>query len=381
MNKEMIPLAVPDLRGREREYLLQCVDDNWVSSAGPHVTAFEAQLANLTGRHFAVATTNGTTALQLALAGLEIGAGDHVLIPDWTFAATANAVYHAGATPYFVDVERETWTLDPDLVDRVLGDAGQSIAAVICVHTLGHPARMDALMAVCRKYDVPLIEDASGAIGSTCNGAPVGSFGTAACFSFNGNKLVTAGGGGMIVTDDETLANRARHLSTQARVGNAYQHDAVGWNYRMTNVNAAIGLAQMERLEEMVACKRRIAAEYDAVFGGFEFLQLMPRAAWADTNFWLYSLLLPGTREAGELVEFLGARQIQARIFWESLSAQTPYADAPKCLSGVSTDISGRVVSLPCSTQLDATAQARVTAAVIDWINTQATRRNRSSGA
>jgi perosamine synthetase len=369
-----IPLAVPDLGGREREYLLHCVDDNWVSSAGPFVNEFEAQMAALTNRQAAVATTNGTAALHLALVALGIGVGDEVIVPDWTFAATANAVFHAGATPHFADIDAATWTLDPGIVSDVLGRSGNSVKAVICVHALGHPADVAPLSEICRAHGIPLIEDASGAIGSRYRDAPVGSFGTAACFSFNGNKLVTAGGGGMIVTDDRRLADKARHLSTQARAGTAYLHDAVGWNYRMTNVNAAIGLAQLERLTQMAARKRGIAGRYDSALSGLPALKRMPQANWAFHNCWLYSLLLPDNATADDLVAYLSSINIEARTFWQSLSAQAPYRPAPKTLAGVSRDISGRVVSLPCSSHLTADDQQRVIEGVIVWSGQAAAR-------
>lgn len=370
---EMIPLAIPDLRGRESEYLAKCVADNWVSSAGPYVTEFEEQIASVTGRKHAVAMVNGTTALQLALEVAGVARGDAVIVPDWTFAATANAVIHAGAIPVFVDVTWESWTLDPALAAAAIARfSDRKIAAIVAVHSLGHPADIDSLNDVATSHGIPLIEDAAGAIGTLYKGRPAAGLADLATLSFNGNKLVTAGGGGMVLTDDAQQATRARHLSSQARVGARYQHDAVGYNYRMTNVNAAIGLAQVERLEEMIAIKRAIASRYDTALAGRDDISPMPRCAWATINGWLYSVLCGSVTDADSLIRHMQDSRIQARSFWESLSAQPPYATYPKHLSGVSETLSGRVVSLPCSSNLSADQQSRVLDALSSWRGVQA---------
>lgn len=361
-----IPLSIPDLRGREAELLLGCVRDNWVSSAGPQVSAFERSVAALTGRAHAVATVNGTAALHLALLGSGIRPGDSVIVPDWTFAASANAVAHAGATPVFVDVRHEDWALDPALVAEALA-ADRAIRAVIAVDPVGHAADMDALADVCDRAGVTLIEDAAGAIGATYKGRPCGSLGKASIFSFNGNKTVTCGGGGMLVTDDEALARTARHRSTQARLGADYVHDAVGYNYRMTNLNAAVGVAQLERLGEMVAAKRAIAARYDAALAGRSDLRPMPRPAHSLSSCWLYNVRLADETAARSLVAALAANGIEARIFWRSLSAQKPWEKAPRHLDGVSQALSARVVSLPSSSSLPEADQARIVEALGAW--------------
>lgn len=358
-----IPLAVPDLRGRERDYLRQCVDDNWVSSAGPFVVEMEERMAVVAGRRHAVATANGTMAIQLALEALGIGPGDCVVVPDWTFAATANAVYHAGATPYFVDIEPDGWTLDPVLLERVLSET--EIAAVVAVDTLGHCADYDRIRAVAG--DIPVISDAAGAIGARYKDRSAGSSGLCATFSFNGNKTVTAGGGGMVVSDDTALADRIRHLSTQARMGREYEHDAIGHNGRMTNLNAAVGCAQLERLDEMVTAKRAIAARYDAAIAGRRDIAPMPRPAWTQGSCWLYSVRLRKKAAAQSLIDHLAARRIQARSFWRSLLQQSPYRDAASALSGVSESLSGTVVSLPCSSHLGTVEQDRVIEALAAW--------------
>ena len=360
-----IPLAVPDLRGNEAEYLKQCVTGNWVSSAGPFVIEFERRMAELTGAAFAVATSSGTTALKLALVAAGVGPGDLVAIPDWTFAATANAVVHAGAEPLFVDVNASTWTMDPELLAAALRRRGGRIKAIVPVHTLGHPADMNAILQVAAGR--PVIEDAAGAIGALYLGRPVGSLGQAAMFSFNGNKTVTAGGGGMVVTNDERMAKAVRHLSTQARLGGDYRHDRIGFNDRMTNLSAAVGLAQLERLDEMVQSKRRIAAAYDDAVSQRDDVLAMPRANWAESSCWLYSLLTTSAQDAKGLVAALTSQGAEARVFWQSLASQEPYAGFQRELNGTSARLTGCVVSLPCSTHLSEVDQARVIAALAAW--------------
>ena len=366
MNLSRIPLAVPDLRGREAELLVKCVTENWVSSAGPEVTAFEAAIARIAQRKHAVAVVNGTAGLHLALVACGVKLGDHVAVPDWTFAASANAIAHAGAIPHFVDVSESDWAIDPMLLQTAL-EADPLIKAVIAVDPLGHSADFDALLPICRDRGVALVEDSAAAIGATYDGKPCGSLGDISVFSFNGNKTVTAGGGGMVLTDDDTKARFIRHVSTQARPGREYVHDHVGFNYRMTNINAAVGLAQVERLEEMVAAKQAIAARYDAALAGRNGITAMPRPAHSCSTCWLYSVRLPSEAAASNLVETMEKAGIEARIFWRSLAAQRPWAHTPRTLAGRSAALSGTVVSLPCSSSLTEAEQARVLAVLAAW--------------
>jgi dTDP-4-amino-4,6-dideoxygalactose transaminase len=366
---DRIPLAVPDLRGNESAYLARCVEDNWVSSAGPFVTDCENKVAALTGRAHAVATVNGTTALQLALTGAGVKPGEFVVVPDWTFAATANAVCHLGATPIFADVTEESWSLDPAVVARIVDDPPGRIGAVVAVHALGHPADIDPLLSLCRKAAIPLIEDAAGAMGASYKNRPVGGLGDQAIFSFNGNKTVTAGGGGMILTDNEQQAAHLRGLSSQARIGAEYNYSDIGFNFRMTNLNAGVLLAQIERLDEMVREKRRIAENYDTAVAGISDLQPMPRASWAESSCWLYSVRCRADGQAQSLVRHMDGEDIEARIFWRALSGQAPYAHAPRRLTGVAEGLSGTVVSFPSSSSLTEQQQARVIATLGKWRN------------
>jgi perosamine synthetase len=364
-----IPLSIPDLRGREAEYLNQCVVDNWVSSAGPFVTEFEEKMAALTNRRHAVATVNGTASIHLALLAAGVEPGDRVIVPDWTFAASANAVHHAGAEPFLIDVATESWTLDPGLVGEAIAIKGNRIKAIIVVHTLGQSADMDAINNSAK--GLPIIEDAAGAIGADYRNHHVGKDSTLATFSFNGNKTVTAGGGGMVVCDDEDAANRLRHLSTQARIGDKYTHDEIGFNYRMTNLNAAVGLAQLERLQEMVAAKRKIAERYDQVVTERSDLAPMPKAEWADSSCWLYSVLTASPEDAASLIATMTANEIEAREFWRSLSEQGPFKSAPNLLKGISRTLTGRVVSLPCSSHLTTDEQNQVIDCLQNWHGTK----------
>jgi len=361
-----VPLAVPDLRGREAELLAKCVTEGWVSSAGPEVTAFEEALARLTGRRHAIAVVNGTAGLHLALIACGVVRGDHVAIPDWTFAATANAVAHAGAEPHMVDVATADWAIDPELLASAL-ETDSRINAVIAVDPAGHAADFDALRPICERAGVPLIEDAAGAIGATYKGSHCGSLGDISVFSFNGNKTVTAGGGGAVLTDDDDKAALIRHISTQARPGRDYIHDRVGYNYRMTNLNAAVGLAQLERLQAMVAAKRAIAERFDAALTGRTDIRPMPRPSHSEGSCWLYSAVLPNELEAKSLVAHLDTRGIESRIFWRALSGQPPWQHAPTTLEGRSAALSGTIVSLPSSSSLTADEQNRVLIALAQW--------------
>jgi dTDP-4-amino-4,6-dideoxygalactose transaminase len=370
---DTIPLAVPDLRGNEARYLAQCVADNWVSSAGPFVGDFEARMAALAGRRHGVACVNGTAALQIALTGLGIGRGDRVIVPDWTFAATVNAVIHAGAEPVFADISRRDWCLDPDSVEEAVARHGGRLRAAILVDPLGKMAPPETAARLRERHGLVVIEDAAGAIGASRAGASrgrmrAGMLGAAACFSFNGNKTVTAGGGGMIVTDDEALAQRLRHLTTQARTGADYRHDAVGFNFRMTNVNAAIGVAQLERLDEMVAAKRAIAEAYRAAVAGRADIAFMPfDEDGAHDSGWLSAVRVADEPAMRSLVAHLNAAGIAARPFWCALSDQPPYAGYPSVATPVAHALTDTVVTLPSSSHLDPAARERVTAALAAW--------------
>jgi perosamine synthetase len=261
----MIPLSVPNLAGNEWKYIKECLDTNWVSSVGSYVDRFELLLAEFTGAQYAVATSSGTTALHLSLLLAGVQPGDRVLVPNLTFVASANAVRHAGAEPIFVDVDAGTWQMDLDLVENYLGSEQNRarVSAIMPVHVLGNMVDMKRLLALAARYELPVIEDATESLGTTLGGSAAGTFGLVGCLSFNGNKIITTGGGGMILTNDQSLAQRAKHLSTQAKADPIeFYHDEVGYNYRLVNVLAAMGVAQMEQLPGFLARKAEISAFY-----------------------------------------------------------------------------------------------------------------------
>jgi perosamine synthetase len=286
----MIPIAEPSLEGRELEYVTDCIRSGWVSSLGEYVKRFEQDFAAYCGVRYGVATHNGTVALHLALAALGIGPGDEVILPTLTFVATANAVVYTGATPVFVDSEPHTWNIDPEAVTQAITPRTR---AVIAVHLYGHPADMDSLRALTDQHGLTLIEDAAEAHGARYRDRRVGSLSDVATFSFFGNKIITTGEGGMVLTDDSELAERCFFLENQARhKENPYWHPEIGYNYRMTNLQAALGVAQLERIEELIAVRVRNAAYYGHRLTNIAGLNPPPRAQWAENVYWMYTVLV-----------------------------------------------------------------------------------------
>jgi len=366
-----IPLSEPALWGNARRYLEECVETNFVSSVGPFVDRFEREFAAYVGAKFAVACASGTAALHVALRLCGVGPGDQVLVPTLTFVASANPITYQGAAPLFFDAEPRTWNGDWALVVEELerrARAGERQPKVIeVVHILGHPAEVDALAAACDRFGVALIEDAAEALGARWvsgrfAGRHVGTIGRLGCFSFNGNKIVTTGGGGMIVTDDPALARHAKHLTTQARLpGPEYRHDEIGYNYRLTNLAAALGVAQLEELPRFLEAKRAIADRYDAAFRALPGVTLPPRAAWAAPTHWLYSMLVPDRRA---LLERLGAAGIESRPIWSPLHTMPMYRDAARLGGAMAEQLHEHGLSLPCSPGLSEADQERVVGVV-----------------
>ncbi|NHC14608.1 DegT/DnrJ/EryC1/StrS family aminotransferase [Motilibacter deserti] len=376
-----VPLAEPLFGARERELLLEAMDSGFVSSAGPHIARFERAFAEAVGARHAVACSSGTAALHVALRLCGVGPGDLVAVSDFTFIASANAAAYQGARLLLVDSDRDTWCMDPALLAVTLdarARAGEPLpAAVEAVHVLGQPADLAGIAEACARHGIALVEDAAESLGAGWSGGPLagratGTVGRLGAYSFNGNKIITTGGGGMIVTDDEATAERARHLTTQARVPDrGYLHDEVGYNYRLTNLAAALGLAQLERLDQVVARKRAIAARYDAALANTG-ATLPPRRPGMDSTYWLYSLLVPEGTPADEeaardaLLDALAAARIGARALWRPLHQQPALAGSEYVGGGVGESLYRRGVSLPCSGGLPDEQQERVIEVVLE---------------
>jgi perosamine synthetase len=359
----------PTLAGNEWQYVKQCLDTAWVSSAGSYVTQFERQLEAFTGARHAVAVVNGTAALHVALLLAGVKRGDEVLMPSLTFVATANAATYVGAVPHFADVELRTLGLHAsrlgDHLERVSErrdggcfnrTTGRRIAAIVPMHTFGHPVDMEGLLAVARRWDLPIVEDAAESLGSYYREKHTGVFGRLGILSFNGNKIVTTGAGGAILTDDEALAQRARHITTTAKLPHAweYVHDEAGFNYRMPNLNAALGCAQLEQLPGFLERKRRLAQRYAAALATIEGVRVFLEPAGCRSNYWLNTLILDAAGMTGRdaLLTALNAAQLQSRPIWRPMHQLPMYQQCPRMELSVTEDLSQRVINVPSSAGL-----------------------------
>lgn len=360
-------LSPPDVGRDERALLLDAFDSNWIAPLGPHVDAFESEFAAFIGMPHAVALSSGTAALHLALIVLGVGRGDKVLTSTLTFAATANAIAYVGATPVFVDVEADSWTMDPDLVESAFKTAskrGEQYRALLTVDLYGQCADYDRLERLCYEYGVLLIEDAAEAVGAKWQGKPAGRFGECAAFSFNGNKIMTTAGGGLLASSNETLISSARKLSTQAREpAPHYEHSTIGFNYRMSNLLAAVGRGQLRGLPDKIARRREINATYRAAFSarrGFRFLLEGPGRF---TNHWLTCIQIDPD-EAGvsrEQVRLgLEARNIEARPVWKPMHLQPVFAANERIAGDIAADLFERGLCLPSGSNLSVGDQNRV---------------------
>jgi len=371
----MIPLAIPNIGEREGEYLQACVNENYVSSVGRFVTRFENELADLSGTECAAAVGSGTQALHLALHALGVGRNDLVIVPSFTFIATANAVSHCGATPWFVDIDEATWTLSPQAVEaalsrhteRVNGNlihrpTGRPVTAMVPVYTLGTVADMENLASIAKSNGLALVADAAAAVGVNYRGHPIGSCADLTAYSFNGNKTITTGGGGAVVGLNSALVNRAKHLSSTARTSPDYDHDEIGFNYRMTNLEAAVGCAQLERLTEFLQSKRRIRTMYDSAFQEIPGVRPFPRPQNDEGAFWFSGLIIDdiGLPSVKELCAGLKDKGIEARPFWKPVHLQRPYQEAPLEELPVTDMLWSKIITLPCSTSLTEAEQQHV---------------------
>lgn len=373
-----VPLHEPEFSPSERDALLECLDSTFVSSVGPFVEDFAAALARTCGTRFAVPVNTGTAALHLCLLGAGVAPGDEVVIPALSFVATANAVAYTGAVPHFADISPHTLGMDPDalaahleaVADTSAGACrnrrtGRRIAAVVPMHAFGHPVDMEPLLAVARRFGLPVVEDAAESLGSHYAGLPMGSFGLCAALSFNGNKIVTTGGGGAVLTNDEALCAHVRHLSTTAKKPHPflYEHDHVGYNYRMPNVNAALGLAQLGRLPDFVRRKRLVARRYQQALDSIPGVRFAEEPAGSRSNYWLCCLLMESVPDEqalaarNALLERLRRVDIHARPAWNLLCDLPMYAQTPRMALPVARSVEARLVSLPSSANLAGTLQ------------------------
>jgi len=362
-------LHEPVFHGNEKRYLAECIDSGYVSSVGAFVGAFENSLQDYVGTEHVVAVVNGTAGLHLALLAVGVRPGDEVVVPAISFVATANAVSHAGAIAHFVDVDPVTWGMDPVALRKRLSDIGRvtngqlhnketdrPIRAVVPMHALGHPVAIHGLMEVAQEFGLVVVEDAAESLGSFVGDQHTGSFGTVGMLSFNGNKTITTGGGGALVTDDAELAWRLRHLSTTARIPGHYEfdHDQVGYNYRMPNINAALGLAQMEQLPGFVSDQRSLLSRYHDAFADGVFGEVHTEPEGCRSNYWLHAITLPSTQanEKDKLIAACIDAGLGVRPLWKPLNTLSPYVSHPSAVTPLANDLYERVVCLPSSASL-----------------------------
>ena len=372
------PLHEPRFAGNEWTYLKECLDSTYVSSIGKFVNQFEHELADYTGAKYAVAVVNGTAALHVALLLAGVVRDDEVLIPSLTFIATANATSYLGASPHFVDNNERTLGIDPTALRNYLKkctetrndvcvniNTGRIIRALVPMHTFGHPVDIDGLLAVAHDFHLALIEDAAESLGSRINGRHTGTFGLMGALSFNGNKVITTGGGGAILCDDASLAKRAKHLTTTAKLPHqwAFNHDQIGFNYRMPNLNAALGCAQLEQLDSFIAAKRTLFARYLDAFSGIPEVKLMHEPEGCTSNYWLQTLLLgkaetkahPALRDL--ILNTSNDLGIMIRPAWQLLHTLTPYQQCPHMPLTVAKSLQQRIINLPSSVSLASVAE------------------------
>jgi perosamine synthetase len=376
-----VPLSVPEIRGNEWRYVKECLDTAWVSSVGAYVERFESAMAAFVGRHYAVATASGTASLHVALMVSGVQPNDEVIVSTLTFIAPANAIRYVGAWPVFVDADPEFWQMDIAKLAHFLSagcewrsgalynrQTGRRVRAILPVDILGHPVDMSPIRELAAHYDLLVIEDASESLGAVYRDWRVGYLGDMACFSFNGNKIITTGGGGMLVTDRQDWAQRARHLTTQSKADlTEYVHDEVGYNYRLTNVQAALGVAQLEQFDSCLEAKRRIARTYARSLPAFDGITTMREAPWARSSFWMYTVLVDPRRfgmDARGLMRTLREANIETRPLWQPLHLSPAHRGACATDCSVAEHLYRNALSLPCSAGLSPLKQARVVAQI-----------------
>jgi len=362
-SKEFIPLHEPRFVGNEKKYLNECIDSTFVSSVGKFVDEFEEKIADYTGAKYAIATSNGTSALHISLLLANVERNDEVITQPLTFVATCNAISYCGAQPIFIDVDKYTMGLSPAALEYFLENnttvknqqcinnkTGKVVKACVPMHTFGHPCRIDEIKEVCDKHHVFLIEDAAESVGSTYKGRHTGTFGQVGVMSFNGNKIITAGGGGCIVTNDKALAKKAKYLTTTAKVPHKwdFNHDMVGYNYRMPNLNAALLVAQLENLDNFISSKRKLAGVYETFFSGVDYA-FVKEPMESKSNYWLNSILLKNKQQRDEFLDETNSNGIMTRPIW-TLMNKLPMFRFAQCGDLTNSEwLEDRAVNIPSS--------------------------------
>jgi len=366
-SEAFIPLHEPRFFGNEKKYLIDAVDSTFVSSVGAYVDKFEDMMCEITGAKYAIALVNGTNALHLSLLLAGVEKDDEVLVQSLTFIATANAISYCNATPNFVDVDKETLGLSPSLLKEYLDEiaemrdgscfnkiTGKRISACVPMHTFGFPLYIDELVDLCNEYNIPVVEDAAESLGSYYKGKHTGTFGLLGVFSFNGNKIVTAGGGGCIITNDESIAIKAKHLSTQAKIPHKweYKHDYIGYNYRMPNLNAALACAQLEKLDLYVDNKRELSDLYYEFLKENKSLDLLREIKNARANHWLNAVVLEDKKERDNFLTFTNENGIMTRPIWGLMNKLEMFKDCPHAELSNAEWLEDRVVNITSSVRL-----------------------------
>lgn len=367
--RAFVPLHEPTLIGNEWQYVKDCLDSGWVSTAGKYVDEFEARLSEYTESQFAIAVVTGTAAVQMCLQMVDVQPDDEVLLPTLTFVATANAVVYLRAIPHFVDSDMKTLGVDPEKLRLYLKDIAalrsgacfnrysqKRIKTLIAMHTFGHPADLDALQEICEEFHLELIEDATESLGSLYKGKPLGNWGRLSALSFNGNKIVTTGGGGAILTNDPQLAKQTKHLTTTAKMPHRWEyiHDQIGYNYRLPNLNAALGCAQLENILSFLKNKRALAERYQETFSDMAGLQIFKESEFARSNYWLNALILDEAHKSlrDPLLALTNDHAIMTRPAWKLLHTLPMFQNYPKMDLSLTENLAQRLINLPSSANL-----------------------------
>lgn len=365
--KEFIPLHEPKFIGNEKKYINDCIDSTFVSSVGKYVDRFEKEFAQYVGSKYAIATVNGTSALHVALLLADVKEDDEVIMQPLTFIATCNAISYTGAKPIFVDVDLDTMGLSPKSLQEFLEAnceviankcinkiTNKTIKACVPMHTFGHPCRIDEIKEICENWYISLVEDAAESLGSSYKGKHTGTFGRLGAFSFNGNKIITSGGGGVIVTDDKELAKRAKHLTTTAKVSHPYEykHDEIGYNYRMPNLNAALLVAQLEQLNSFLENKRALTKEYAQFFQNMDDITFVEERKDTHANYWLQAIILKDVNQRDAFLQYTNKNGVMTRPIWTLMNELEMFQTCQKTELPNAKYLEQRVVNLPSSVRI-----------------------------